>query len=92
MSAVRSFFERFHEQYEAGDSLVVFRCSECGYVDLSLGSLHAHCESHRGYTRFNIQVPFTKTSPGDFDRLMDLTEVLRVDETTPVTLDDVDGL
>lgn len=81
-----------HEQYESDDRLVVFRCKECGYVDLSLGGLHGHCEKHRGYTRFNISVPFTKTSPANVDELMKLTEVLRVDETTPIALEEVEGL
>jgi hypothetical protein len=89
---MRRLVERFHEQYEHEGGLVFFRCTECGHADLSLGSLHAHCEIHRGYTRFNIQVPFTKTSPGRFRRLMDYTEVLRVDETSEISLSDVDGL
>jgi len=87
-----SLLERFHEQYEADGDLVVFRCTECGYVDLSLGSLHAHCETHRGYTRWNIQIPFTKTSMANVDELMKLTEVVRVEETSEITLDEVEGL
>lgn len=89
---VLDLLERFHEQHEADGDLVLFRCSECGFASLSLGTLHAHVERHRGYTRFNIQVPFTKTSIGDFDQLMDYTEVLRVDETSEVALEEVDGL
>ena len=82
----------FHEQYESDGRLVVFRCRECGYVSLSLGALHGHAEQHRGYTRLKIQLPFTRTSPGDFDRLMEYTEVVRVDAETEITLDEVDGL
>lgn len=62
----------------------------------------AHLDEHRSfprsyrdtprYTRFNIQVPFTKTSAGDFDRLMEYTEVLRVEETREISLDEVKGL
>jgi hypothetical protein len=59
---------------------------------MSLGSIHAHCEQHRGYTRFNIQIPFTKTSMADFDRLMEYTEVLRVEETSEISLTEVEGL
>ena len=33
-----------HEEYEDEQGrLVLFRCRECGWVSLSLGSLHAHC-------------------------------------------------
>jgi len=81
-----------HEEYETDDALVLFRCSECGQTNLSLGALHAHIERHRGYTRFNIQVPFTKTSMAKFDRLMEYTEVHRVDETSEISLKRVEGL
>lgn len=83
---------RFHEEYEADGGLVLFRCKECGYTSLSIGKIHGHCEKHRGYTRWNIQVPFTKTVMGDFDRLMELTEVLRVEETREISLREVEGL
>lgn len=82
-----------HEQYETADGdLVLFRCAECDYVSMSLGGLHGHIEKHRGYTRFNIQVPFTRTAPANVDELMERTEVLRVDDTTAITLDAVDDL
>ncbi len=81
-----------HEQYESGGSLVLFRCKECGHTEISLGGMHGHCEKHRGYTRWNIQIPFTKTSMGDFDALMDYTEVLRVEETSEISLSEVEGL
>ena len=81
-----------HEEYESDGRLVLFRCTECGHTVLSLGSLHAHCETHRGYTRFNIQIPFTRTSMANVDELMELTEVLRVDETTEISLSEVEGL
>lgn len=87
-----TLLERFHEQYESDGGLVLFRCEECGFASLSIGTIHAHVESHRGYTRFNIQLPFTKTSPAAFDRLMELTEVLRVGETEEITLEEVEGL
>ncbi len=87
-----SLFDRFHEEYESDGGLVLFRCKECGHTSMSLGSIHAHCEKHRGYTRFNIQLPFTKTSTADFDRLMEYTEVLRVEETREISLTEVEGL
>lgn len=81
-----------HEQYESGGNLVLFRCTECGYVSLSLGGLHGHVEKHRGYTRFNIQLPFTKTAMANVDRLMDYTDVLRVDSVSEISLNEVEGL
>jgi len=84
--------EILHEQYESDGDLVVFRCSECGYVSVSLGEVHGHIERHRGYTRFGIQLPFTAESPGDFGALMDRTDVLRVTDAEPVPLSEVDGL
>lgn len=81
-----------HEQYEADGELVLFRCSECGCTKMSLGSLHAHIEKHRGYTRFGIQIPFTKTAMARYDRLMEYTEVLRVDEMTEIDIEEVEGL
>jgi len=81
-----------HEEYEADGDLVLFRCTECGYTTLSLGGLHGHIEGHRGYTRLNIGIPFTKTAMGNVDELMKRTEVLRVDETEAISLDRVEGL
>lgn len=89
---VLDLLERFHEQHETDGDLVLFRCSECGFASLSLGTLHGHVERHRGYTRFNIRVPFTKTSLANFEELMEYTEVLRVDETSEVALEEVDDL
>jgi len=85
-------YDVIHEQYEADGLPVLFRCRECGRIDMSLGTLHAHAEKHRGYTRWNIQLPFGKTSPADFKRLMKLTEVLRVDSTKEIELDEVEEL
>lgn len=82
----------FHEEYVSDGCLVVFSCTECDYHSLSLGSLHAHVETHRGYTRFGIQLPFTSTSPGKADELMERTEVLRVEETSEISLAGVEGL
>ncbi|MGZ0745740.1 hypothetical protein [Haloparvum sp. AD34] len=84
--------ELLHEQYESDGSTVLFRCAECGYISLSLGSLHGHIERHRGYTRFNIQVPLTKTAMAKRNALMERTEVLRVDETSEISLEEVEGL
>jgi len=81
-----------HEEYESNGDLVLFRCRECGYTSLSLGWLHAHIESHRGYTRFNIQFPLTKTAPANVDELMKRTKVVRVTDTEEISLKEVEGL
>jgi len=81
-----------HEEYEVDGDLVLFRCTDCGQTDLSLGSLHAHIERHRGYTRFNIQLPLTSTTPGRSRALNDRVEVLRVTETETIPLSEVDDL
>ena len=81
-----------HEEYEVDGDLVLFRCTDCGQTDLSLGSLHAHIERHRGYTRFNIQLPLTPTTPGRSSALNDRVEVLRVTETETIPLSEVDDL
>jgi len=49
-------------------------------------------EKHRGYTRWKIQLPFTKTAMADFDCLMEYTEVLLVEETSEISLTEVEGL
>lgn len=72
------------------DPIVIYRCEECGYVHPSLGWMHAHVERHRGYTRFGIQIPFTRTSVGDFDALMDRTEVLVVTDAETLPIEDVE--
>lgn len=82
----------FHEEYDVDGDPVLFRCSDCGRLSMSLGSLHAHVERHRGYTRFGIQLPIGKTSPGNFEQLMEMTQVLRVTDVETVRLEEVDGL
>lgn len=81
-----------HEQYESDGDLVLFRCTECDHTSLSLGSLHAHVEKHRGYTRFNIQIPFTRTAMANVDELMQRTKVLRVTGTDEISLEEVSDL
>ena len=81
-----------HEQYECDGDLVLFRCRACGHTSLSLGSLHAHVETHRGYTRLGIQLPFTKTALANVDELMEQTEIVRVTETESIELAEVEGL
>jgi len=80
-----------HTQYEMDGDPVLFQCAECGYVEQSLGALHAHIEAHRGYTRWGIQVPFTSTAMANGEELMKRTEVLRVRDTETVELSDVPG-
>ncbi|PCR89451.1 hypothetical protein [Natrinema ejinorense] len=87
-----SLLEKFHEEYECDGDLVLFRCTECSRTSLSLGSIHAHCEKHRGYTQFNHQLPFTKTSMVDFDALIEYTEVLCVKQTHEISLNEVEGM
>ena len=87
-----TLLDSLHEEYTADGGLVLFRCAECGQTYLSLGSCHAHVEGHRGYTRLGIQVPFTKTAVANGDELMKRTEVLRVDETSTISLAEVEGL
>lgn len=82
----------FHEQYDSQGKPVLFECRECGYRSQSLGRVHGHIEQHRGYTRFNIQIPFMETAPANVDGLMHFTKVLRVDDTTEIELDEVEGL
>ena len=81
-----------HEQYESEGGLVLFRCTECDYTSMSLGSTHGHIEKHRGYTRFNIQLPFTKTSMANVDELMKRTDIVRVTDTETIELNEVEGL
>jgi hypothetical protein len=82
-----------HEQHTTHEGdLVLFRCRECGQIEMSLGALHGHAERHRGYTRLGIQIPLTETAPGNYEQLMELTEIIRVEETSAVALEEVDGL
>ena len=82
--------EEVGEPTEPFEEIVVYRCTECGKTSLSLGYLHAHVEKHRGYTRFNIQVPFTKTAMANGDELMKRTQVLRVTEVEEIALNEVE--
>lgn len=76
-----------HEQYDVDGDPVLFSCTECEYVSLSIGSLHAHCEQHRGW--FGFQLPWRL---GDFEALMELTEIVRVQEVEEIALKEVDKL
>ena len=66
------------------EEITIFRCTECGKVKLNLGSLHAHCERHRGL--FGLQWPWRY---GDYDALMEMTEPLRVTDAEPASVDEV---
>jgi len=66
------------------EDIVVYRCTECGKTSVSLGWLHAHVEKHRGF--FGIPLPWRY---GDFNALMDMTEVLRVTDFEQTDLDEV---
>lgn len=73
--------ETAHEAVEEAEvptlaeEIVIFRCIECGEVRDNIGSLHAHCEKHRGI--FGIQLPWKY---GDAEELMDMTQAIRVRE------------
>lgn len=69
--------------------LVIFRCSECGAVSVSLGWIHGHIEKHRGYTRFKIPIPFTRESPANVDELMKRTEILVVEDHSLANIEEV---
>jgi len=83
-----TLLDYFHEQYEAADGRpVLFRCTECGYRSQSLGRLHAHAETHRGWHGW--QLPWRY---GDVEALMGLTEVAAIEDSETVALEEVDGL
>lgn len=69
---------------DLGEKIVLYRCSKCGKTSPSLGSLHAHAEKHRGL--FGLQLPWRV---GDFDALMEMTDVIRVDDYSVVDIDEV---
>jgi len=80
-----------HEQYESDGRLVVFECDRCGFVSLSLGSLHAHIESNQSFRRF-LQRLAPIVGKDYIDPLMRETNVLRVEETDAISLEEVEGL
>lgn len=69
------------------DELVVYRCTDCGKTSVSIGWLHAHCERHVGWGPFNLLPP---PFPGNFDALMEKTEVLRVNSYSATDLEEVE--
>jgi hypothetical protein len=79
----------FHEQYEHDDQLVFFRCTECGYISMSLGLLHSHIESHwslLGSLKFHT-IGWLRSDASD--KWMEYTEIRRVDSASEVPLDEV---
>lgn len=80
-----------HGQYDSDGDLVVFECDQCGYVSLSLGTVHAHIEGHQSLLRwFARMLPLV--GEGYVEPLMDQTNVLRVEETDAISLNEVEGL
>jgi hypothetical protein len=73
------------------NDMILYRCTECGKESVSVGWLHAHIEAkHTGFGPFNlIPNPFAL---GNFDRDMDMTEVLRATDPEQVTIDEVDDV
>lgn len=59
------------------EEIELYRCTECGKASVSIGYLHAHIEGHLGWGPFNMLPP---PFPGNFDALMEKTEVIRVTE------------
>jgi len=56
---------------------LIYRCTECGAVRQHYGTIHAHCERHRGF--FGLQLPWRY---GDHDALNQMVEVLRVESAS----------
>lgn len=65
--------------------IVIYGCTECGYMSTSLGWLHAHVERHRGF--FGLQLPWRY---GDREELMKMTQVLRVEDVSEVDLEEIE--
>lgn len=59
-------------RYERGESIEIYRCTDCGYIALTLGGLHAHIEGHRRVWNF-WRIGW------DTDYLMERTERLWLD-------------
>ena len=76
-----------HEQHSRDDSHQPKRV-----VDQPRPDANNHVETHRGYTRLGIQLPFTKTALANVDELMEQTEIVRVTETESIELAEVEGL
>jgi len=58
------------------DELVIYRCTQCGKLSVSLGWLHGHIEKHQGFGPFNlIPDPRKMANP---DALNEKTEAIRV--------------
>ena len=71
------------------DDIVVYRCTECGKISVSVGWLHAHIDAkHHGFGPWNL-IPDPRKN-ANFRASMEYTEVLRVDETTAVDIEEVD--
>lgn len=84
-----------HEEYTDDDGrTVLFKCMECGNTYLSLGSLHAHVESHWStlrYFRWHLVTSWLHILGRDVpNKWMESTVVLAVDDVEMVTMDEVD--
>ena len=64
------------------ETIELYRCKDCGETYPDHGSIAAHVDAkHRGYTRLGIQLPFTKTSPGNAEKIMKHIEQLECEVT-----------
>jgi len=82
-----------HEQYYTTDGdPVVFRCRECDYTSLSVGSIHAHAEQHRDIAidPFGLLIPPWRL--GNHDELWGHVEIAVVDSDRTVGREAVAGL
>lgn len=71
----RAFDKHFNLNHEP---FFIYRCTACGKTSMSIGTLHSHADSHTPWYSF-----------GNFDGLMEYTEVLKITETETASLDEV---
>lgn len=79
------------EHRDSQGRLVLFRCTDCGNVYLSLGSLHAHVESHwslLGSLRWHWTHWF-RDEPAE--KWMRSTEIVAVEAVEPISMEQVDA-
>jgi hypothetical protein len=79
------------EDFDRGDGheeFVLYRCTDCGKVSVSIGWLHAHIENkHFGFGPWNIIPDLRKM--GDFKADMTKTDVIRVTDYEHADIDEV---
>lgn len=58
------------------ESIRLYRCTECGKLSTSIGYIHGHVETHRGWGPFNFLPPL---SIGNANKLDEFTEEIDVE-------------